>query len=256
MIFLFLAGGIAGLIHVLSGPDHLAAVAPFALRGRERAWIPGALWGSGHTAGVAVVALAAFALREALPIERLSQYSEQIVGILLILVGAWTVRRALRSHVHTHVHEHDGTRHAHLHVHLGADSHSPAIPSAATGAGDESTAPLPARSQSGQFARSRRKPFAHEHSHAPLWIGIVHGAAGSAHLWALLPALALPSRAEAAAYLSGYGCGTVGAMVGFSATLGLAARVAGDRTPVLYRRFLLTSGLAAIVIGVFWLRPH
>jgi hypothetical protein len=67
VVISLLSGVVAGLIHVVSGPDHLAAVAPLALSSRTRAWREGWRWGLGHTSGVLVVALAALALREALP---------------------------------------------------------------------------------------------------------------------------------------------------------------------------------------------
>ena len=35
------AGFLAGFVHVLSGPDHLAAIAPYAVDGRSRAGGPG-----------------------------------------------------------------------------------------------------------------------------------------------------------------------------------------------------------------------
>ena len=35
---LVLAGLMAGFVHVLSGPDHLAAIAPYAVDGKSRAW--------------------------------------------------------------------------------------------------------------------------------------------------------------------------------------------------------------------------
>jgi len=63
-----LTGLLAGAFHVLSGPDHLAAVAPLALSSEGRhAWREGWRWGLGHTAGVIVVALVALALRGLLP---------------------------------------------------------------------------------------------------------------------------------------------------------------------------------------------
>ena len=39
---------VSGLVHVLSGPDHLAAVAPLATASRERGWLAGWTWGIGH----------------------------------------------------------------------------------------------------------------------------------------------------------------------------------------------------------------
>lgn len=98
-----LAGLTAGLIHVLSGPDHLAAVAPLA-GGRGKAWRAGFLWGLGHSGGVLAVALAALALRGALPLDALSSWSERIVGVVLVGIGLWGFTRALRGPIHSHVH--------------------------------------------------------------------------------------------------------------------------------------------------------
>jgi len=98
-----LAGFIAGLIHVLSGPDHLAAVAPLA-GGRGRAWQAGFLWGLGHSGGVLAVGLLALALRGALPLDALSSWSERIVGVTLVGIGLWGFTRVLRGPIHTHVH--------------------------------------------------------------------------------------------------------------------------------------------------------
>ena len=67
---------VSGLAHVLSGPDHLAAVAPLAAEDRERGWLAGWTWGIGHASGVAVVAVLAVVLRDLLPpIDLLSAWS-------------------------------------------------------------------------------------------------------------------------------------------------------------------------------------
>jgi hydrogenase/urease accessory protein HupE len=42
---LVFAGFLAGFLHVLSGPDHLAAIAPYSVDGRVRAWRTGVRWG-------------------------------------------------------------------------------------------------------------------------------------------------------------------------------------------------------------------
>jgi hypothetical protein len=103
MLAATLAGLAAGLIHVLSGPDHLAAVAPLA-GGRGRAWRAGFLWGLGHSGGVLAVGLLALAVRGALPLEALSSWSERLVGLTLIGIGLWGLTRALRAPIHSHVH--------------------------------------------------------------------------------------------------------------------------------------------------------
>lgn len=88
-----LLGLIAGLVHALAGPDHLSAVAPLVVEERRRGWSTGLLWGLGHSCGVWAVGLLAVALRGVLPVDRLSSSSERLVGVVLIGVGFWGLRR-------------------------------------------------------------------------------------------------------------------------------------------------------------------
>src|SRR5207247_5796494 len=67
-----ITGFVAGIVHVWSGPDHLAAIAPLPARKPRRAWLPGARWGPGHSAGVAVGGLVSLWLRVVLPLHLLS----------------------------------------------------------------------------------------------------------------------------------------------------------------------------------------
>src|SRR5438046_1963326 len=85
-MFAAVTGLIAGIIHVWSGPDHLAAIAPLAVRSPRRAWAPGARWGMGHSAGVAVIGLLSLWLRDLLPVKMLSNWGERCVGIMLIML--------------------------------------------------------------------------------------------------------------------------------------------------------------------------
>ena len=84
-----------GVVHVLSGPDHLAALLPLCM-GR-RWWVAlytGAYWGLGHGIGAALVGALAFAVRGALNLDTLSTYMEAAVGISIIIIGANGVREA------------------------------------------------------------------------------------------------------------------------------------------------------------------
>lgn len=89
MLSIVVARLVAGLVHVLSGPDHLAAVAPYALIQGKRAWLVGLRWGVGRTSGVVVVGLFALLVRSLLPAEKLSAWSESLVGFVLIAIGVW-----------------------------------------------------------------------------------------------------------------------------------------------------------------------
>ena len=86
-----LIGLVAGAGHVLAGADHLAVVSPLAASRRSGAWRTGLRWGLGHAGGVTVIGLAAALLREALPLEQITAWSERAVGISLIAVGLWAL---------------------------------------------------------------------------------------------------------------------------------------------------------------------
>ena len=103
-MFAFAAGLAAGLLHVFSGPDHLAAVAPLASAGDRSTWKAGLQWGIGHTTGVVVIAILLLALREQLPIAAISSYSERVVGLALIALGCWGAWKASRNRIVSHSH--------------------------------------------------------------------------------------------------------------------------------------------------------
>src|SRR5213083_1406993 len=99
-----LTGLIAGTVHVWSGPDHLAAIAPLAVRRTRRAWAPGLRWGLGHSAGVALIGLLSLWLRDLLPVNLLSTWGERMVGVMLLGIGIWGLRKAFNNKIHAHEH--------------------------------------------------------------------------------------------------------------------------------------------------------
>jgi hypothetical protein len=124
MIFAAFAGLAAGLLHVFSGPDHLAAVAPFAADNDRAQWKTGLQWGIGHTTGVLIIACLLLLLREQLPLDLISAYSERIVGVALIAVGGWGAWKATRSGLNRHDHTHSGASFAMGTLHgLAGSSH-------------------------------------------------------------------------------------------------------------------------------------
>jgi sulfite exporter TauE/SafE len=97
------------------------------------------------------------------------------------------------------------------------------------------------------------KAAPHRHSHAAFGIGTLHGLAGSSHFLGVLPALALPSTAQAVAYILAFGTGTILAMATFSWSIGrLTVRLAGNGQQF-YRGLMTTCGICALGVGVFWL---
>ena len=115
--FPFLAGFLAAVLHVISGPDHLAAITPLAIEARKKVWRIGLFWGIGHLSGMIFIGILFFLFRELIPVEAISEHSELLVGFVLLAVGAWAIFRIFqkgRDHKHPHVH---GGEEPYIHVH-------------------------------------------------------------------------------------------------------------------------------------------
>lgn len=222
MLIAGLAGILAGVVHVLSGPDHLAAVALLANDGRS--WRAGALWGLGHSAGVIGVGLLALLLRGWLPIASLSSWSERIAGVVLIGIGVWGLHRAFGTRIHTHPHAHGPRVHSHPHPH----AHGVRLDAAHAATG-------------------------HTHTHAAFAVGVLHGLAGSSHVLGVIPALALPGLSASLGYLGGFGAGTVAAMSGFAMAAGRIAAGAQLRGSAAMRWLLCAWSTLALIVGFAWL---
>lgn len=210
------AGLVAGVLHALTGPDHLAGVAPFAASRGARAWRVGAAWGLGHAAGALAAAALALALRALIPgvEEQLSAFSERAVGVLLVAIGVLGLHALVRARAHTHAHEHDGNAHAHLHVHVWP------------------------------WGRSAET---HRHGHGPFALGSLHGAAGLSHLFAVIPALALPGVLAPASFLAAYALGCLASVTVFASVLGRIA------TPSRVRFVFGASSVASLAVGLVWI---
>jgi sulfite exporter TauE/SafE len=232
--FPLLFGIVAALAHVLSGPDHLAAIGPLAINANRRAWMIGMSWGIGHLTGMLMIGVLFFYLKEFIPVEFISANSEKMVGILLIVIGLWALYKMLTYHpvdAHEHDHTHSdesGSAYVHRHSH---QHHETTVKH--------------------QHTHEMRKPQTYL---AALGIGILHGLAGISHFIGLLPTLAFESRFDSAMYLSGFGIGTILAMVLFSSVLGLIAGKADRaRKKLLFQSINGIAGISAIFVGIFWL---
>lgn len=88
-----LAGLAAGAVHVVSGPDHLAALGPDVSRAPSGALALGALWGLGHGAGVLLAAGFGRWLGAVIALERASAWAELSVGFVLVALGVRALTR-------------------------------------------------------------------------------------------------------------------------------------------------------------------
>lgn len=230
-MLIFLSGFLASVAHVVTGPDHLAAVTPLAIDSRKKSWLVGFSWGLGHTLGMLLIGMLFVLFREFIPVEAISKHSETIIGILLIGIGSWAILRIYLKHRHgnlPHTHFHTSPHlYAHIHKHTHEHSHS---------------------HDHEHFGGSSQNAF------TALFIGLIHGFAGFSHLFALLPSLALPSQLATLTYVVAFALGTILTMVIFAFILGRVAFQSAISNKQSFLKWFTYSGAAlAILVGFYWL---
>jgi len=238
-------GFFLGMRHA-TDPDHVIAVSTIVTHERSlsKAALIGALWGVGHTLTILVVGAAIILFNLVIP-TRVGLSMELAVGLMLILLGVlnltgvtkWLSEKFSPAHPHVtgehaHIHEHGSHLHFHTHAHAPAKEHH----------ADSLAAP-----------RWLSRPFAKLgvfHSLRPLFIGIVHGLAGSAAV-ALLVLTTIHNPRWAVLYLLIFGVGTVAGMILITAAISLPFTYAGSRFAWMNRGLITASGLLSLGFGLF-----
>ncbi|KAE8970109.1 hypothetical protein PR003_g28288 [Phytophthora rubi] len=93
-------GLLLGVVHVLTGPDHLSALAAMTTGSSWRAFALGIRWGCGHSIGLVVMALIFFAAGQTVDLDAVGSYLNYVVGFFMIALGLWTaihVRKKYRT---------------------------------------------------------------------------------------------------------------------------------------------------------------
>lgn len=228
-----LLAGVAGaMIHVFTGPDHLAAVMPFAVEHKKSSWKIGISWGAGHLLGMLLIGVLIMLFKQFIPFEMISAYSEFFVGFVLVGIGIWAIYRIRKSkpeHQHPHYHLDTGEFHIHPHTHS-------------------------------QIFKSQ-----HSHSHSEdvpikkgivgsFFVGVIHGFAGVAHFILFLPMLGFNSVSQSVSYITGFGVGTLSAMTFFAIIIGFISSKSHNsvfKNAFLYLRY--TAAVLALIVGFYWI---
>ncbi|GAB4278235.1 MAG: hydantoin utilization protein A [Marinilabiliales bacterium] len=217
-----ISGLIMSLVHVISGPDHLAAVLPLAVDTRKKSWLIGLAWGIGHTLGMLIIGLIFILIKDNINIDYISGFGEKLVGFLLIAVGLWIIVKVVKKNqIHSHVHRHNGKFHTHEHQHDDTHFHihkSTVINNILTAIG----------------------------------IGIIHGVAGFSHLLIILPTLTFDSNTDSYLYLAGFTAGTLVAMISFAFAAGWLSDKLSAKVSV-FNKIRIISGILAILVGIWWI---
>ena len=114
-----LTGIVAGFVHVVSGADHLIAMAPAAINNPQKALKNSFSWGLGHSSGVLLLAFLAIFIKDITPLNKFSNIAEFLVGISLLIVGVFAIKNSFQLSIHSHSHKHEnGIAHRHFHFHV------------------------------------------------------------------------------------------------------------------------------------------
>ena len=84
------AGLIAGTLHTLTGPDHLAALAPLSVgRSKVQGILLGGIWGMGHNSGQIIFAALFLLLKNKLDLDMglIEAFGTTAVGVTLCIIG-------------------------------------------------------------------------------------------------------------------------------------------------------------------------
>jgi high-affinity nickel permease len=238
-------GFVLGTRHA-TDPDHVIAVSTIVTRERSiaKAGLIGVLWGIGHTLTILAVGAGIILLDLAIP-ARIGLTMEFCVGLMLILLGVLNLSGAMKwisenfspAHPpvvgeHAHVHEHGAKLHFHWHSHAPRREHHA-----------ESLAP----------PRWLERSFAGLSLYQalrPLFVGIVHGLAGSAAV-ALLVLSTIREPKWAVLYLLVFGIGTIAGMMLITIFIALPLSFAGFRFTWLNRALVTGSGIVSLAFGLF-----
>lgn len=214
-------GLVFGLKHAVEA-DHLAAVSTIvsARASILSSSLVGGLWGIGHTISLLAAGVVVILLHVQIG-ERTAQLLEFGVALMLIALGANALRKLYGGGtLHLHVHRHG--RHAHLHPHM-------------------------------HDGRPEREPHTHHGyrlSAQPVFVGMMHGLAGSAALM-LLVLSTIPSPGVGLAYIFVFGVGSVGGMVLMSAMVGLPLRLTARRFKRMNTALRGLAGVFSLCFGMF-----
>ncbi|MGN6392040.1 MAG: high-affinity nickel-transport family protein [Gemmatimonadales bacterium] len=237
-------GFFLGMRHA-TDPDHVIAVSTIVTRHRRprQAALIGLAWGIGHTLTILAVGAGIILLGWVVP-ARVGLSLEFSVGLMLVLLGALTLRAGLRGVreqvleaptddgvTHAHPHRHGDYIHTHPHHHH-PDAH-------------------PHRAEQTPLARLDRQlgGLRVYQLVRPLVVGIVHGLAGSAAV-ALLILATIGNGWWAIGYLVVFGLGTVVGMMLVTALIAWPFAYAGARVDRAQRALRLASGAVSLLFGL------
>lgn len=261
-------GLLLGLVHVLTGPDHLSALIVLSAGSSWRSCQLGMRWGCGHSTGLIVVTACFLALNQHLDVDTFGSYCDFMVGFLMMGLGLWSLRYYLLLHhklqlKHQLQHQQAGETtplqleaelqqlqedsdsdsevqkilHDHHLDHRTSTDEQPAKPTTKTCCFGLVTADIknPRTQQLTAFA-----------------YGTAHGLAGTGGILGVLPAVILNDWAKSSSYLGAFCLSSILTMGGFAALYGeVTGRMSRFSDSSLVRVGVFSS-CVSLCVGIMW----
>ena len=221
-------GLILGFKHATEA-DHVVAVSSIVSEHRKIAKVAlvGGLWGIGHTLTLVAVGIVVLTLGIAVP-ERVSQYLEFGVGLMIIGLSGTALSRIIRrpADLHVHTHAHGTNMHSHIHFY--------------------------------EHRIEYNEVSANDHPHhigqiglKPLLVGAMHGLAGSAAL-TLLVLTQVKSVILGISYLLAFGFGSVVGMMVVSTLIGVPFALSAQRLTKVTIGLQAVAGCVGLCFGCWY----
>lgn len=205
-------GFLLGIKHALDA-DHIAAVSTIVSRNKsiKESSLVGMFWGFGHAIALLAIGFIILLLKIAIP-EKIALSFELIVGIMLVLLGINLLMQIYKDKVHVHKHNHGKEKHIHFHTHKHTRQHS------------------------------------HTHS-SSLYIGLLHGLAGSAAL-SLLVLSTINSIWLGLLYILIFSIGSIMGMMLISSIIAIPFKLIPKKLENTKTLLRASSALISIIIGL------
>ena len=239
MLSLLLLGFLFGMKHALEA-DHVAAVASLVTKttSMKEAIKLGSFWGLGHTITLFIIGSVILLTDLFIP-QVAADWLEFFVGVMLIILGIDVLYRLYKDKIHFHSHQHTKQP-----LHFHAHSHK-----------------LDKNPTNETFTHEDKNAHDHQHisigrlSYRALFVGVLHGVAGSAAL-ILLTLESIKSVSQGLIFISLFGIGSILGMGILSYVISIPLRNSAKGLTWMNSSLQFLIGVSTIVLGGFVLMDN
>lgn len=222
-----------GIAHAFE-VDHMTAVSAFVAQkpSPRHAALFGIKWSIGHGLSLLVLGTVLFALRLTIS-DGVAGSLERLVGVALLVLGLWTLKQLRASFLgHTHQHQHSPSELSEIAAQNPIAQNSEA---------------------SATLVHTHADGTTHAHSHDSLFMGILHGAAGTAAFVGQSLVAVSQTYVKVFSFTLAFSVGVLIAMGAYAAALGSIITLGERRSTVIIHGVRALTGIWACGVGIYWI---